>query len=393
MLKAAFVVQRYGLEVNGGAELHCRWVAEHMSKYWNVEVVTTCAIDYLTWKNEYSPGKDHVNGIPVQRFQVDEERDIETFNQFSRTILRGNNSREAELKWMKLQGPYSTDLFSYIENKKDYYDYFIFFTYLYATTFFGLPMVKEKAILVPTAHDEPPIYLNIFDKFFHLPIFFIYNSQQEKKFLSHKFNYDRKGEIVGVGIDCPDNFDGDRFCKKYNLGKKIILYIGRIDVSKGCDHLFEFFLRFRENNKMEIDLVLLGKKQMDIPENENIIALDYVSEQDKFDALDASRLLIIPSFYESLSMVTLEAFLTKTPVLANGRCLVLKDLCKDSNGGLYYNNYTEFSECLDFLLNHNEISEKIGHQGSMYASKKFSWKCVEDKYLQIIDQINTQRST
>ncbi len=54
-MKVAFVVQRYGLEISGGAELHCRWVAEHMNKHWEVEVLTTKALDYITWKNHF-PG-------------------------------------------------------------------------------------------------------------------------------------------------------------------------------------------------------------------------------------------------------------------------------------------------------------------------------------------------
>lgn len=388
MIKVAFVVQRYGLEVNGGAELHCRWIAEHMSHYWDVEVLTTCAIDYITWKDEYSHGKHYINKIPVWRFPVDRERD-KRFNRFSQIVLSNNTSREIELKWMISQGPYSTALLNYIEEKKDHYDYFIFFTYLYAPTFFGLPLVKEKAFLVPTAHDEPAIYLKIFDELFRMPIGLIYNSQQEMNFLCKRFKHLSRGQVIGVGINSPDCFDGDRFCRKYNIDKNFVLYIGRVDSGKGCGELFDFFLRYKKDYKMK--LVLIGKPYMDIPQSKDIIPLGFVSEQDKFDALDASRVLINPSLYESLSMVALEAFLTNTPVLANGRCLVLKEQCRESNGGLYYTNYAEFSESLDFLLNHNETSKEMGRQGADFVKKNYNWSHIENKYIELINQLSVHQ--
>src|SRR5947207_15659880 len=169
MLKVAFVVQRYGVEVNGGGELLCRQVAEHLAPYWEVTVLTTCAIDYLTWQNAYPPGPTTVHGIPVQRFPVDQPRDLDAFNRLSASVLAGGAGREAELQWMQAQGPVSSALLAYLQQHAQTYDRFIFFTYLYASTFFGLPCVAHRSLLVPTAHDEPPIYLEIFRELFGLP--------------------------------------------------------------------------------------------------------------------------------------------------------------------------------------------------------------------------------
>ena len=54
--KIAFVNQRYGLEVNGGSELLCRQMAEKLSEIYDVEVITTCALDYVSWENHYAAG-------------------------------------------------------------------------------------------------------------------------------------------------------------------------------------------------------------------------------------------------------------------------------------------------------------------------------------------------
>lgn len=169
-MKVGFVVQRYGSEVIGGAEYLCRQVAEHMAKHWEVEVITTCARLHTTWRNEYSPGEQTANGVVVRRFLADRERDQATFSRLSQRVLLGLPHRlEEEVEWMQAQGPYSTPLLQYLSKHKGSYDAFLFYTYLYCTSYFGLPLVADKALLVPATHDEPMLRLSIFDELFRLP--------------------------------------------------------------------------------------------------------------------------------------------------------------------------------------------------------------------------------
>jgi glycosyltransferase involved in cell wall biosynthesis len=385
-LKIVFVVQRYGLEVNGGAEFHCRLVAEHMSKYFDVEVLTTCAIDYMTWKNEYPPGIENLNGVCVRRFPVDYERDIPKFSKFSEKIFGNIHTYEDEIEWMKLQGPYSTKLLNYIKNNKDNYTYFIFFTYLYCTTFFGLPLVKEKALLVPTAHDEPPIYLSIFKSIFKNSKRFIYNTEEEKNFISSQFQVANiPSDVVGVGIDIPSKIDAVSFVQKYTVDN-FIIYVGRVDESKGCKELFDYFIRYKKEKKSSIKLVLLGKTMMKVPEHPDILSLGFVSEQEKFNGIKSAKLLIMPSKYESLSMVLLEAWLCNTAVLVNGKCDVLKGQCIRGNAGLYFESYDEFEGCLDFLLSDDEVRNTLGKNGMKFVLQNYSWESIEKRYISILTE-------
>ncbi|MEQ8190699.1 MAG: glycosyltransferase family 1 protein, partial [Candidatus Eremiobacterota bacterium] len=156
--KIAFIVQRCGREVNGGAEAHCLTMACKMKNLWDVEILTTCAVDYITWADYYPEGVENIDGVPVRRFHTDSQRVKEEFDTYSEYIRHNINSVTEEecKKWMNLQGPVSTGLLNYIKANRDTYDRFIFFTYLYCTTYYGLPLVSEKACLVPTAHDEWP---------------------------------------------------------------------------------------------------------------------------------------------------------------------------------------------------------------------------------------------
>jgi glycosyltransferase involved in cell wall biosynthesis len=386
-MKLSFIVQRYGLEVNGGSEFHCRQVAEHLSNFFETEVITTCAIDYITWKNEYPPGTSVLNNVKIHRFLVDSPRDNSKFNAFSEFIFSQNHSRHDEIEWMKLQGPYSTELLNYIKENENRSNLFIFFTYLYCTTFFGLPLVANKAILVPTAHDELPIYLSIFNDLFKLPLAILYNTEEEQNFVNIKFKIDRIPQnVIGTGIEVPVTIDPAAFFQHYGL-TNFIVYVGRIDESKGCKELFDYFIRYKHENPTSLKLVLLGKPVMKVPPHQDIVSLGFVSEQDKFNCIMASDLLVMPSPFESLSIVLFEAWHCNRAVLVNGNCEVLKGQCIRSNGGLFYTNYDEFKECLIFLLKNYEIRQGLGTHGKHYVKKNYSWEIIERKYCEMFERL------
>lgn len=384
--RVAFVVQRYGLEVNGGAELLCRSIAELMTDVWDVTVFTTRALDYYTWENHYPEGEEIINGVAVQRFPVKKPRNIKKFNKLSEKIYGRPHSAEDELNWMRAQGPDAPDLVEKIKVDKDRFNLFIFFTYLYGTTYWSLPHVSHKSLLVPTAHDEPPIYLSLFNEFFAKPEGFIFSSPEEKVFLKNKFNIDTSlSDVIGVGIRFDPAIGGKNFIAA-NLPDHYVIYVGRIDGSKGCPQLFEYWQRYKAKRKNNLQLVLVGRPQMKIPRRKDIVSLGFISEEEKFHAIAGAQCLIMPSFFESLSIVLLEAWLCGRPVLVNGKCDVLKGQCQRSNGGLWYQNYDEFEACLNFLLNENETALKMATNGKRFVESHYSWDKIKAKYIRLIDR-------
>lgn len=389
MKKVAFVVQRYGLEVNGGAELQCRLLAEKLTPFYDVEVITTKAIDYVTWKDEYTQDEEMINGVLVRRFSVDAPRNIDKFNQLCATILQCHSPREDEEEWMRKQGPTSTALIEYLRKNKDDYQAFVFCTYLYATTYFGLKEVSEKAVLVPDAHDEVPIYLGIFDDMFKLPQAIFYNSKEEKKFVEHKFHIEsipNNDGLGGIGVEMPDDISAERFREKYGVDD-FILYIGRVEEHKGCKELFDYFKEYKKRNGGNLKLLLMGKEVMSVPKDEDIISLGFVSEKDKYDGLAACRFLVLPSQFESLSIVVLEAMKSRKPVLIHENCEVVKGHCIRSNGGLYYQNYYEFEGCTNYLLENRDVCEEMGINGEKYVDENYRWEAIVERLSKLIMEI------
>ncbi len=389
--RVAIVVQRYGEEVNGGAELHARWLAEHLLTIAEVHVVTTCAIEYTTWANEYEPGENWLNGVCIHRFPVDYPRNWSQAQKQSRNVLQKGRTLFDEYAWLKNQGPYSSALFHYLKTSYHNFDVFIFFTYLYAQTFFGLPLVSDKAILVPTAHEEPYLHLPFFRTLFHLPCAIAYNTTTEQKMVHRVMNNQRVvSDVVGVGINFPGITDGTSIIEKHGLCGDFIVYVGRIDESKNVPQLLEYFIRFKELENQPVQLALIGKSHIPLPQRSDVVHLGFVSEQEKFEAIAAAKLVVVPSLYESLSMITLESWLTGKPVLVNGRCEVLRQLCQQSNGGLYYNSYEEFHEALNWLLHSPKQNNQLGQQGQKFVKATYAWETILAKYQRLFEQVTTR---
>lgn len=382
--KIAFVVQRYGLEVNGGAELEARQLAEKLTAYFDVEILTTCALDYITWKNHYDEGEEVINNVTVKRFKVDKERNINKFNKLSEKVLNNpNKSYEENIKWMNEQGPVCNSLLKYLKENKSKYKKVIFMTYLYWTTYFGLQECSENSILIPTAHDELPIYLNIFKELFKMPRFIAFNTIDEQKFVHQLFkNEEIDSGIFGLGVDIPENLEYIDIKKRFNIDNEYLLYVGRIDESKGCKELFEYFQRYIKETKRNLKLVLMGKSVMEIPQDKNIMHLGFVSDNEKFNGIKQSKLVIVPSKFESLSIVVLESLKLNKPIIVNGQCPVLKTHCIQSNAGLYYENYQEFKEVLEFMLIHKDVYRVMSDIADLYVSDNYSWKVTEKKFVE-----------
>lgn len=387
-MKLAFVVQRYGLDINGGAELHCRWVAEHLKKFCDIEVLTTRAFDYITWKNYFPQGEESINGIPVKRFSVNRPRNPERFGKIQDFIVKHEHKEIDELRWIEEEGPLSSSLIHYIKEHNSEYDFFIFFSYRYYHSYWGIDAVPHKSILVPTAEQDDVIHLKIFKDLFRKPQAFVYNSVEEREMIQTlSRNEYVMGDVVGVGTEVPEDFETEEFRKKYQIPGPYVLYVGRIDINKGCNELFDFFLRFKKESEFDAKLVLVGNTKIKIPSHSDIIFLGFTSEEEKFSALHGAEFLIMPSFFESLSMVTLEAWAMGKPVLANARCPVLKGQCLRSNAGLFYENYAEFSLAFHLLLFSKRLRIIMGTNGKKYFNQNYAWDVIEKKYLAILDRL------
>lgn len=428
-MKIAFIVQRYGTEILGGSEYHCRLIAERLAPRHAVEVLTTCAADYITWKNEYPEGSDRIRGVTVRRFANAQTRDIDAFNRYSEWIFNNPHTRADEMEWLRQQGPWCPALLEYLERNHQHYDILIFFTYLYAPTVLGARVAPDKSILVPTAHDEPAIRLEIYKELFIAPAGIAYNTEVERRFLTTHFPIRAiEEEIVGCGVDLPHAHPypkdeaadeavdpaaieaaeeqaaadesspsfrphlahrGAVFRRRHRLHGPFLLYGGRIDAGKGCEELIEYFSTYVQEGG-DASLVLMGVKLMPLPEDPLIRFAGRLSDQERLLALEAATVVVVPSPYESLSLLALESFAVGTPILANARSEVLVDHCRKSNAGLYYADRDEFGECLRLLIAEPRLRAALGQNGRAYVRQNYRWDVILGKYEKMFTRLRPQ---
>lgn len=390
-MKVAVVVQRYGAEINGGAELHARYVAEHLAPHVGVEVLTTCARDYITWANEYPAGTSQVGGVTVRRFPVTAPRDPETFGTWSRRVFTMPHSINDELAWLDAEGPTSPALVRHLADHGADYDFVIFFSLRYYHTYHGARAVPSKAIVVPTAERDEALGLGIFAPLLRSVRGVMYNSPEERALLQAVAGTDEvPGVVVGVGSEVPPQANPSRFRRKTGIQDRTAIYIGRIDENKGCVELFEFWQRYSKITPDGLTLVLIGNPVLPIPQHPRIRHLGFVSDEEKYDALAAADFLIMPSYFESLSMVALEAWAMGKPVLANGKCDVLRGQAIRSNAGLYYENYGEFVEAVRVLTGSPTVAATLGQNGSRFFKTHYAWPVIERKYLDMFERLRSE---
>jgi glycosyltransferase involved in cell wall biosynthesis len=380
-VRVGFVVQRYGAEVVGGAELHCRWVAEHVARRHQVEVLTTTANDYLSWQNVLPAGESELAGVRVRRFPVVRERRAHTFDPVANQVCFFEHTDEEERRWLEEHGPVCPELVEYLRRHQGDYDALVFFSYRYWTSYFGLQVAPHKSLLVPTAEHDRVLYLRLFRPFFRLPRAIVFNTPEERDLIGRVTgNEDLPGEVVGTGINRPAAVPVEEVAPRLDLLGDYFAYVGRIEPEKGCAVMIDHFLRWQRETQARATLALFGRATMSFSENAHVRLMGVVPDGEKLAAVARSRALLMPSRHESLSMVVLEAWMMGRPVLVNGDCEVLRGQVLRANGGLYYRRFEEFAAAMDLLSSDSALASRLGEQGRAYFEQNYAWDRVMEKY-------------
>lgn len=388
MIRVGIVVQRYGADIVGGAETLARDIAERLNAAeCDVTVFTTTAKDYVTWKNYYPAGESILKGVRLKRFPVEEQREIESFNELSGILFNPqySASTQEEAEWIRRQGPYCPSLITGLQENQEEIDIFFFVTYLYYPTIEGLKVVGKPAVLFPTAHDEAPIYLELMKPVFRRPDALFFLTGAEMDFVKTRFTPSNITALIRTGTDMCGDIDKNLFQGKFLQYAPYILYAGRIEKGKGLEVAFDAFREIRRRRL--IDFVLMGKKLMDLPEIEGLKYVGFVTEGEKLSAFNGAVASIQPSPLESLSITTLESFSQRTPVLVNRQSHVLQEHIDLSGGGFSYNDRDQFIQHFYTLYDDRKLRKRMGGKGYNYVRKYFSWDVVIKKIKEELDRL------
>jgi glycosyltransferase involved in cell wall biosynthesis len=386
-VKVNFVVQAYGTEVIGGAETACRRLARGVAPKAEVTVLTTCAQESATWSNFYRPGEEMEDGVRLVRSPTAAPR-APGFERLSQRVFREPDpARRLQKKWFDAQGPYAPALLEEIKRRADEPDLWIFYTYLYYPTVFGLPIVGPRAVLHPFLHDEPPARLGLVREAIRSAAAISLHSFEEWELTLRFAGWpSAKVRLIGLGVE-EGSGDVESFRAKFDLGSDpYLLYLGRVDRGKGTDELASMFSGFKSKNPGPLKLVIAGPVRHHPPKSGDVVVTGGLSEEEKWGALEGCTVFVHPSPLESFGISLLEAWTKEKPALVNGRCAVTSGHARRAQAGLWYSDVHEFEAALEVLLNDSPDAHSLGENGRAYA-KQFLGDRVIARYLDFLYEV------
>lgn len=415
MEKIAFVVVRYGENINGGAEFHCKMLAERLVGHYDVEVLTTCVENYVTGENVYDKGVEHINGVLVRRFEaapMDKERSSFYYWHSRRSVqVRKLLYKTRLLAPLALFFPvwtfkekneigeynscpfYSPSLFSFIEEHKDDYKAFIPITIDFPMVYYTAMYAPEKTIVIPTMHYHRAAFRSVLTKVFTKVAYVAFNTRSEEKLAECIFGPRMSPHgIVGVGVDLASPADWPATSSKYNLPEEYLLYVGRVDLDK-LQNIYDYFVTYKRlYPDSKLKLVIVGGIFCKSLEHQDIIYTGFVDEHEKTAIIAHAKIVVNPSKFESLSLILLESMTLKKPVLVNGCCNVLKEHCKRSdNAVLPYYKEQDFIKKLRLLDTSAEVRLEMGGKGAEYVKKNYRWDVIMKKLMDCIDYVGSRK--
>jgi glycosyltransferase involved in cell wall biosynthesis len=391
MNKVAIVVQRCDESIVGGSESLAWHYATLLKESYEVDILTTTALDIRQWSNSLQEGPEMRDGVCIHRFRVSVGR-TPYWGLLLERLFRDFDSHVASdpgagrLPWsiplqeefIKTQGPYSESLIKYLRANWSDYKGIIFTTYLYPTTYFGIYEVpKNFALIAPTLHDEPTAYLSAFKHAAHRARSVIWLTEAERR-VGRKLWGEVAGNVVSMSVDT-NSREPVRFAFPY------VLYSGRIDPNKGCIELFKYFIEFKKNNPSNLKLVLTGIDDMPVPSHPDIDFRGFVDHEEKLRLMAGAKAFVMPSGNESLSIVTLEAMAQRAPLLASGVSEVITDHISNSGAGFIYRDFGSFTEGLNEIVSNEARLIEMGNLGREYVLSRYTPERVRNALMDAVE--------
>ena len=380
--RIAFVPGRFGADVIGGAEIVMRQLAGGFrERGWQVEVLTTCAVDHFTWQNVLPAGVTKEDGLTVHRFPTVVSTPGAERATLERAILDGLPlTMNEQFRWLN-DGMRVPELFHHLlDNGRDY-DAVVLGPYMFWPAVACSQILPERAVLWTCLHDEPFVYLDLFRPMLSGVAGLLLQSPPEHGLLHRLVGHPARHELTGCGVEVPAGYDPDGFRARYGLDGRLLLYAGRREGAKGWDTLLEAFAAATVRRQLPFTLVTIGAGEVRPPAAvaDRVVDLGFLPDAERDNAFAAAEAYLQPGAYEAFSRTIMEAWLAGTPVIATGASEVLRYHVTQTRAGLIYEDGYELEECLAFLADHPEAGPVLAAPGREYVLERYQWPAVLDR--------------
>lgn len=365
----------------GGSEAVSREAATGFARRgWDVEVLTTCAVDHYSWANEMPAGASEENGVVVRRFPT--IREHSSVSSKAHHLIVGGTvpSLDEQISWLDFffRVP---DLFHHLVRHGTTFDAVVFSPYLFWTTIVGIRAVPERAVAMPCLHDEMYARLDVVRHVLSAPASVWFLSEPEHQ-LAHRLGpVAPHHTVTGAGIHIPPSYDPAGFRARHGLTRPFVLFAGRREEGKGWNWLVEAFDTAVRRDGVDLDLVTIGVGDTGPPPSMagRVIDLGFLSDHERDNAFAAAAVYVQPSVMESFSRSVMESWLAGTPVVARAGGEVVAWHCRRSGGGVLLSEPGDLGPALRRLADAPDEARAMGRRGRDYVVEQYSWDAVLDR--------------
>jgi glycosyltransferase involved in cell wall biosynthesis len=378
--RIGLVPARFGQGMVGGAEIVLAEMAKRLQQRgWDVEILTTCALDHFKWDNVLPAGESVEQGLRVRRFPAVFEDTPERGVLDSAVALGSPLSLQQQQRWINA-GMRSPELYHHLLDQAESYRGLIYGPYVFWPAYAGSQLLPEKSMLWTCLHDEPAAYLDLFDPVLSGIAGLFFQTEPEHALAHRVAPRLAPHSVVGCGVEVPEAYDPAGFRQRYGLPERFVLYAGRREGAKGWEDMLAAYARAVETQGLPLSLVTFGSGEVKPPASvaDRVFDLGFLPDDERDNAFAAAEAYVQPSRYEAFSRTVMEAWLAGTPVIANGGSDVVRWHCERSGAGLVYDDEAEFAECLAFVAEAPDLARRLAAGGRDYVLSNYTWDRVLD---------------
>jgi glycosyltransferase involved in cell wall biosynthesis len=267
-----------------------------------------------------------------------------------------------------------------------------FYSYLYYPTVMGVPAVPGRAVMHPAAHDEAPLRLPLFRDVFASVRGFAFHTGAERRLVERLFPVAHRPQLVmGLGAEAGEG-SPDSARATLGLGdERYLLCLGRVDDGKGAGLLARLFDAFKRRRPGPLMLVYAGPVIHPPPPHPDIVVAGRVDDRTKWSALRGATALVSLSWMESFSLVRLEAWSVRTPVIGNAGCQPIREHVRRSGGGFWFHDYATFEVATEHLARDASVNAHLASAGAAYVERNFGWPVLIDRYRRFLEALAASR--